>query len=257
MNWIEAISNYQRLNQSFVLVTVLHTEGSAPRDSDAKMAVTVNASEDSIGGGQLEYKAIQTAYQLIEENRRCSQTHQFNLSQDLQQCCGGNVTLLFECFPASDFNVILFGAGHVGRAIIKILGDTDCQVHWIDSRDDCFDNDLPINVRSVQMQQPEQAVEACPADSCYLVMTHDHDLDQEICEAILARGDSLYCGLIGSQSKTTSFRARFKRKGFTEEEISQLTAPIGLAGLKGKTPMEIAVSVVAQILQLRSNDQKP
>jgi len=259
MNWIEAISSHYSNNAASVLVTVIQTAGSSPRDTDAKMVVTANTSDDSIGGGQLEYQAIQTARELLIDNKRCSIIQEYNLSTDLQQCCGGKVTLLFECFPTSDLQIILFGAGHVGQAIIKILRDINCQVHWVDSRAEYLEMDfargssgLRTNIKTIHSLNPEQYVEECPPDSYYLIMTHDHDLDQMLCEAILTRGDSRYCGLIGSKSKTASFRGRLKRKGFSKDEINQLTAPIGLPELKGKAPMEIAVSVVAQIIGLHS-----
>lgn len=253
MNWIEAISQHNSNNTASVLVTVLKTAGSSPRDTDAKMVVTVNTSDDSIGGGQLEYQAIRTARELLVENKRCSKIQEYNLSKDMQQCCGGKVTLLFECFPVSDFKIMLFGAGHVGQAIIKILSDISCQVWWIDSRAEFLETGLPANIRTIHSSNPEQYVEECPPDSYYLIMTHDHHLDQALCEAILSRGDSYYCGLIGSKSKAASFRGRFKRKGFSHDEIIQLTSPIGSPELKGKAPMEVAVSVVLQILQLQSN----
>lgn len=250
MNWIEATADCDRHNQAFVLVTVLQTEGSTPRDNDAKMLVTPQSAHDTIGGGQLEFQAIETARQLLTENKRTSLSKEFNLGKDLEQCCGGRVTLLLECFPATGFNIVVLGAGHVGKAVIRILGQLPCRVTWLDSRADCFSEKLPTNILAEQIINAEQSIEGCAPDSWYLVMTHSHLLDQQLVEAILARGDARYCGLIGSKSKAASFRSRLKRKSFTEAEIAGLTSPIGLSELKGKQPMEIAVSVVAQMMIL-------
>ncbi len=255
MNWIQAAADCDRLNRPFVLVTVLETEGSTPRDSDAKMLVTSDSSFDTIGGGQLEFQAIDTARQLLPGPERQSFSKEFNLGKDLEQCCGGRITLLFECFPATGFQVVVLGAGHVGSAVVDILAQLPCRVLWIDSRTDCFGENIPPKVITQQLLSAEQSIEGCAADSYYLVMTHSHVLDQQLVEAILTRGDARFCGLIGSKSKATSFRSRLKRKGFTEDEIGSLTSPIGLPELKGKQPMEIAVSVVAQMMIL--NGQTP
>ena len=248
MKWIQAAADCDQHNLPFVLVTVMQTQGSTPRDCDAKMLVTNNASFDSIGGGQLEFSAIDTARNMLLENRRNTRTEDFNLGQDLEQCCGGKVSLFFECFPASDFNIVVLGAGHVGQAVVGLLGELPCQVQWIDSRSDCFPDSQPANVHTQKLLSLEQTIETCPPGSWYLVMTHSHILDQQLVEAILSRGDARYCGLIGSASKASSFRGRLKRKGFSDAELSGLTSPIGLPGLKGKQPMEIAISVVAQLM---------
>ncbi len=250
MSWAQAAADCERENRPFVLITVLQTQGSTPRDSDAKMLVHPDSCIDSIGGGQLEFSAIETARQLLLQNQRCTQTRHFNLGKDLEQCCGGQVELLFECFPALDFNIVLFGAGHVGSAIIHLLQALPCRVRWLDSREQCVPDYTASNVDVALFSNAEQAVEACAAQSYYLVMTHSHVLDQQLVEAIISRGDAQYCGLIGSESKAASFRGRLKRKGFSEQELSDITSPVGLPGLKGKQPMEIAVSVVAQLLQL-------
>ncbi len=254
MNWIQTIAQCDQNNQPFVLVTVLQTEGSTPRDNDAKMVVTCESSYDSIGGGKLEFEAIELARELLSANKRELICKEFVLGKDLEQCCGGRVTLLLECFPVTGFNVVVLGAGHVGKAIIDILSQLPCRVSWLDSRDDCFSKDLPGNVVTRQLISAEQSIESCDAHSWYLVMTHSHVLDQQLVEAILTRGDARFCGLVGSESKAVSFRGRLKRKGFSEDELAKLTSPIGLANLRGKQPMEIAVSVTAQMMILRGQD---
>ena len=248
MNWIQAAADCDQKNQPFVLVTVTQTEGSTPRDGDAKLVVTADSCYDTIGGGQLEYESIEIARQLLTENKHCQVSHEFNLAKDLEQCCGGRVTLLLECFPATGFKVVVLGAGHVGKAVVGLLGQLSCRVQWIDSRSEYFGESLPSNVLTQELMTPEQTIENCAADSWYLVMTHSHVLDQQLVEAIMSRGDARFCGLIGSKSKAASFRSRLKRKGFSDNEIRGLTSPIGLPELKGKQPMEIAVSVVAQML---------
>ena len=250
MNWIDVIARLSGENAGFVLVSVIAIKGSAPRDCQSKMVVTDAQIHDSIGGGNLEFEAMDIARALLDKGKPATQSHDFSLGKDLTQCCGGKVTLLFECFPACQFNVVLFGAGHVGKALVTILSELPCRVRWVDERENIFPQSVASNIETVSMQNPFAAVESCAEGACYLIMTHSHEIDMELCEAVLARVDARYCGLIGSQSKGAKFRSRLKKKGFTEHELAGLTCPIGLESIPGKTPMEVAVSVAGQLLGL-------
>ncbi|MGR3914621.1 MAG: xanthine dehydrogenase accessory protein XdhC [Gammaproteobacteria bacterium] len=258
MNWIDAIAKLSRDNTGFVLVTVLSTAGSAPRGRDAKMVVEAARSYDTIGGGNLEFESLKLARELLAEDAPAVCSRDFSLGADLTQCCGGTVSLLFECFPACKFSVALFGAGHVGQALATILAQLPCRLRWIDSRADMFPAALlesAGNIETAQMQNPFEAVEACAPGAYYFIMTHSHETDIELCEAILARGDGNYCGLIGSKSKGAKFRSRLRKKGFTDAELAGLTCPIGLDAIPGKTPMEVAVSAAGQLLGLHHRAQ--
>ena len=128
-----------------------------------------------------------------------------------------------------------------------------CRTLWADSREDYCDmasQHAGDNVSIRQVSNPFEFVEQCPAGSYYLIMTHSHEMDFEFCEAVLGRSDNRFCGLIGSRSKAAGFRSRLKKKGFSERELTKLTSPIGLELGAGKRPMEVAVSVSAQLLQL-------
>ena len=253
MNWINAIHQLSGENQSYAIVTILKMEGSAPRDQQAKMVVTPTTTFDTIGGGNLEYQAIKKSRSLLKKNEGYIGCETFSLGRDLTQCCGGKVELLFEVFPACDFQILLFGAGHVGQALIKILAELPCRVKWIDSRAGQFPRnhdgwENKTNVEKVVSERPFEFVESCPENAYYLVMTHSHESDFELCEAILSRPDIRYCGLIGSRSKAAKFRSRLSKKGFNETEISRLTCPMGSIEVPGKTPMEVSVSIAAELL---------
>lgn len=252
MNWVEAITSLNSQAQGYVLVTVLETKGSSPRDTGTKMVVGADEIFDTIGGGALEYQAIEIARDLLSTNQKATQyTESFNLGKDLKQCCGGVVKVFFEVFPASNFNIVIFGAGHIGKSLVKILDEVECQVSWFDSRSELFPDKCASHIQKLILAQPELAVESCKPNSYFLVMTHDHALDQQLCEAILSRGDSRYCGLIGSATKGLKFRQRLIKKGYKQQELERLTCPMGLNHLKSKKPMEIAVSISAELLQLR------
>ena len=159
--------------------------------------------------------------------------------------------LLLEPVTGADFQVAIFGAGHVGTACVALLSQLDCDIRWIDSRRNVFPDAVPGNVSCIESAQPSLEVAALPAASCYLVMTHSHPLDYDICGRILERRDFAYCGLIGSRSKRRRFEKLMREQGMRQSLYRQLTCPIGLDGIRGKKPADIAISVSAQLLQLR------
>ncbi|MGI9220024.1 MAG: xanthine dehydrogenase accessory protein XdhC [Woeseiaceae bacterium] len=153
-----------------------------------------------------------------------------------------------EIVVGSDLNIAVFGAGHVGSAVVQALSALDCNIRWIDSRRNLF-RKTPTNVRSVEAADPALEVAAMPAGSCFLVMTHSHAIDFEVCDRILRRNDYLYCGLIGSLSKRRRFEKRFRAQGMPDTALEKLVCPIGVAGINGKKPAEIAVAASAEVLQ--------
>lgn len=153
-----------------------------------------------------------------------------------------------ELVVGADLNIAVFGAGHVGTAVVRSLSALDCNIRWVDSRRNVF-RTTPANVRTVEAAEPALEVAAMPSGSCFLVMTHSHAIDYEITARILQRSDALYCGLIGSKSKRRRFEKRLRAQGFTEGALEGLVCPIGVTGITGKKPAEIAVAAAAEILQ--------
>ena len=147
-------------------------------------------------------------------------------------------------------HLLLFGAGHVGAAIVRMLGQLPCTVTWIDEREDMFPETIPANVTVEATDTPEALVASAPADASYLVMTHSHALDQRVSEAILARADVGWFGLIGSKTKRVQFERRMAARGLPKERIDAMVCPIGLAGITNKLPAAIAASVCAQLLMV-------
>jgi xanthine dehydrogenase accessory factor len=157
-------------------------------------------------------------------------------------------SLLYAAVVGNDFDIAVFGAGHVGAAVVRALSALDCNIRWIDSRRNIFRR-TPANVRAVEAEAPALEVAAMPPSSCYLVMTHSHPLDFEICERILRRGDAAYCGLIGSLTKRRRFEKRFRQQGLPASSIDSLVCPIGVEGISGKKPAEIAIAAAADLLR--------
>jgi xanthine dehydrogenase accessory factor len=163
---------------------------------------------------------------------------------------GDDAPLFFldPIFP-SDFTIVLFGAGHVGRALVRVLADVRCRVSWVDAREEEFPRDIPANVTVVCTDAPESEVDAAAAGSYFLVMTHSHALDEVLAERILQRTDFVYFGLIGSRAKRQQFEKRLERRGVPRARFAAMTCPIGVAGIAGKEPATIAIAVAAELLQ--------
>jgi xanthine dehydrogenase accessory factor len=252
-------------------VSVLDHRGSVPRETGTHMLVSATVVAGTIGGGHLEQVAIAQARQLLAEHDPAASTspapcdHGYALGPSLGQCCGGSLTLRHQLLSAASlaswpraqprFELQLHGAGHVGRAIVKLLADIDCRVTWVDQRESEFPpdrSDLPPHIQIVTSDAPEADVADAAPGSVYLVLTHSHDLDLRITEAILRRGDFAWLGLIGSATKRARFMRRFEQRGIGPEQLDRLTCPIGLPGIDGKEPTVIAVAVVAQLLGLQT-----
>lgn len=297
-----------------VRVLVTEVRGSSPREPGACMLISGSGSHGTIGGGNLEWQAMQAARSLLFA---ATETPSVNmrrlvLGRELGQCCGGVVQLWLERFTPLDLPLLrhvigaasgggrptlvtelsgdgvvcrrleqgpagcqthlqfatgsaatilveplaaeapalwLYGAGHVGQALIGILGELPFEVTWIDSRAELLPEPLPENIHPLCPQAATSTVQFAPVAARFLVMTHDHALDYALCRKILERGDFAWLGLIGSKSKGARFRSRLARDGHTPGAARRLVCPIGVEGVVSKWPAAIAVSVAAQLLQ--------
>jgi xanthine dehydrogenase accessory factor len=235
---------------SYIEIRVVDTRGSAPREAGTCMWVSATETRGTIGGGNLEYTALKIAREMLLSGET-SRERRFVLGDTLGQCCGGTVTLAFtqvQTVPKekSDFDVVLFGAGHVGKEVARILERLPCRLTWVDPRPDQFPAETTARV--VIEDEPTFAVDEAAPGAFYLVMTHSHALDLEIVARALQRTDTRFVGLIGSETKAAKFRSRLRARGI---DPSRLVSPIGLIKA-GKHPAEVAISAVAQLLQVRS-----
>lgn len=246
-----------------VVVRVVDARGSAPRQAGTRMLVSAREAVGTVGGGHLELKAIDAARAMLADGGAPFERH-YPLGPALGQCCGGAVTLAYEwlddaalaCWPEPEplFHLQLYGAGHVGQAIVKLLATIDCRVDWIDEREELFppagSGFTPAeHIRAVAVDAVEAEVAEAPPGAFYLVLTHSHDLDLRITDAILRRGDFGFFGLIGSATKRARFEHRLEARGISSDTLGRMTCPIGVPGIPGKEPEIIAMAVVAQLLQ--------
>ena len=162
-----------------------------------------------------------------------------------------------ESFVQQGFNLTVFGAGHVAKALMTILGGLPGQVRWIDNREDMFPNadQVPANVTMQLMDNPIDIIEQLPENSQVLVLTHNHQLDFDLVEAALKRNCFSYVGCIGSNTKAERFRMRLQHRGFSETHIEQMICPVGNLDVPGKLPMEVAVSMAGQLITHLHNMQ--
>ncbi len=258
----------QRLPQADgVLVQVAETKGSAPREAGAWMVVWPEGLSGTIGGGNLEFDAVAQARAMLQGQAGApahGEIRRFALGPSLGQCCGGVVFLRFERIGAADAPALrrrlslnlaplaLFGGGHVGHALVRVLCTLPYAVRWIDSRDEVFPPALPAQVRTEHSDPIQAAVRELAPGSRVLIMSFSHAEDLDIVIACLQRlrerDDLPYIGLIGSKTKWATFRHRLSARGFSEAEQARVTCPIGIPGITGKEPEVIAVATAAQLL---------
>lgn len=260
MHWITAVAALRRDREPGVLVTVLSVRGHAPREAGAKMVVGRSRCWGTIGGGNLEESALVRARELLDAGVREPETDTTSLTDRAParygvQCCGGEVTLLYEPLlpvPA----VAIFGLGHVGAELARILARHDVELHLVDSRArhveperiTALTADAVARVHAHHAVVPELVLGELPAGSHVLLMTHDHAEDAALCDAALRCGHLGSIGLIGSAAKWRRFEKKLAAEGHGPEALARIGTPIGLPGISGKEPATIAVGVAAALV---------
>ena len=261
MEWLTAADRLRRERRPGVLVTLVSVRGHSPRAAGAKMVVAAEATWGSIGGGNLEATAVDRARRMLSEAAAAPERLELSLNEHVpvehgQQCCGGEVEVLLEplaVVPA----VAIFGLGHVGLELARVLARHDLELHLVDSRADQLGRDrlgvLDDAVARVHVHHapvPELVLGEVPPGTHVLVMTHDHAEDAALCDAALRCAHLGSVGLIGSSAKWARFRKRLAAEGHSQESLARIQTPIGLPEIKGKEPATIAVSVAAHLLQV-------
>ena len=238
-----------------MLMTLTAIRGSAPQDLGAKALVAADGLMfGTIGGGVLEATAIQHAQaMLVDATQESKQSRTWNLQQELGMTCGGEATILFEAHSTQTWNIALFGAGHVIQAMARILSTMDCRVYIVDPRREWLDK-LPQSpmIETHCLSEPRAAVAVIPKDSFVCVITQGHSTDLPILKEILRQEHQYpYIGMIGSSVKSIRMRKALINEGFSKMDVEALHSPIGLP-VGGNHPTEIAISIIAQLLQVRA-----
>ena len=257
MNEIDLYAKVQELLESgtpFVLVTLVSIKGSAPQDLGAKAIIGQNGIlQGTVGGGKVEAKAIRHAQTILQSpDEEPTQLCTWNLQKDLGMTCGGEASMFFEAHFVQQWNIALFGAGHVIQALVPILCRMKCQIYCVDPRPEWL-NKLPNspNLHTFCIADPKESISVVPTDSFICLITQGHGTDLPILIELLRQHNTYpYIGMIGSDTKALRVRKALKENGFSPEKIAELRSPIGLPiGTNHQT--EIAVSIIAEMLQVR------
>ena len=257
MTWLGDAARLRAQRIPAVLITQIGVRGHAPREAGAKMIATADAVLGTIGGGNLELTAVDRARELLAGAVTAPETLTLRLNDKARnrhgrQCCGGEVVLLFEPLPVVPA-VAIFGVGHVGLELARILSRHDVELHLTDSRPEQLEaaralepGEATVHLRHSMV--PEEVLEELPQGCHVLIMTHDHAEDFSLCDQVLRTPGLGSIGLIGSSAKWSRFRTMLADAGHDAATIETIQSPIGLSTLSGKYPATIAVSVAADLL---------
>lgn len=267
--WLDGLSGYVDGGEPVVLVTLAAVRGHAPREAGTKMLVARNATTGTIGGGDLEARAIERSREILQNiaagGTRAPELVTVRLTptggEHGVQCCGGEVTMLLDPVVTHRPTVAVFGAGHVGRALAQALAPLAVQIVLIDSREEqlgaaALPEGAAAALQRVHAPVPETAIGELPAGAHVVILTHDHAEDMAILDAALRRPDLGYLGLIGSSVKWSHFQQRLRDQGHDDDAIARVTTPIGLPGVPGKTPGAIAIATAAQLVGVLDEERR-
>lgn len=239
-------------NIPFVQVTLVDVLGSSPQNTGSKMLVTKEGLlSGTIGGGKVEFKAINEAKALLENEHSKTAFVEWNLKKDVGMSCGGIVRIYFEAYHSKTWKIAIFGAGHVANALIPQLLLLDCQINCIDPRP-LWLNKLPKShkLTVTHAEDMPSQVEKLDSDTFVLLMTMGHTTDLPILLEILRTKEFPYLGVIGSQAKAVRLKKDIEEAGLPSSCKEAFYCPIGL-DLGNNHPQEIAISVIAQLIQER------
>jgi len=253
MTLYEEIAQLEAEGRPFIVATVIESQGSTPQKPGSKMVVLPDGSlRGTVGGGAIELQIIQAAKALFEEPgaTKVVETH---LTHDLGMCCGGRMKVFLEKHAAAA-RLWIFGAGHVGREVAALAKRVGFHVAVVDERSEWLNRERFPDTDELLLRNPADCARELPGGSdCYFcITTHDHPLDQACVEALLGK-PSAYLGVIGSRRKAERFRTRLHAAGASEAELERVRSPMGVS-INALTAPEIAVSIVAELVQVRRRD---
>ncbi|PYQ50930.1 MAG: xanthine dehydrogenase accessory protein XdhC [Acidobacteria bacterium] len=250
--FFEALNDLMAAGKPLVTVTVVDVTGSVPQDRGAKMIVTLSGlAFGTVGGGKVETKAIAEAQKMLNGASENTQFAQWNLNKDVGMTCGGIIKLYFESHNVGRWRIVIFGAGHVANALITMLQHFDCTISCIDPREEWLAK-IPKSpkVTAIQAADMPSMVKTLPDDAYVILMSMGHTTDKPVLIEILRTRRFPYLGVIGSEAKANILRRDVAEAGLPIEAQSAFHCPIGIE-IGTNHPYEIALSVIAQLIQTR------
>ena len=253
---ISKINELKVAGEDVVLVTLVNARGSAPQIVGAKMLVNSQGlAYGTVGGGKIEQATIAKAHEMLSKNT-INEYVEWNLQTDIGMTCGGVVSLYFERIHAANsksrtWNIAVFGAGHVAQELVPLLLKLNCQVYWIDSSREWLDKIAAHkNLIKIETENLSSALVNLPANTFMVSMTMGHAFDFPILKEALLNHSYPYVGVIGSDSKARVLKNELSQAGVDKNLLDKLHCPIG-EDFGNNTPIEIAFSIVAQLLRVR------
>lgn len=259
LRWFEACDQAEKAGTAYCLVTIIADVGSVPRSTGTKMVVTSHAQFDTIGGGNLEQQAINHVREQLSSNNEVApvQIEKYSLAADLAQCCGGGVQVMFEFFNLAVQRIAIIGAGHIAQELVPMLAKLNCHVSLFDTRQEWLDRCESQAVTKVCYSSPYEVVNSLAPGTWLFIMSHDHSLDFDFTKHALENSALPFVGLIGSQGKKQRFKFRLKEQLNDIHVMNKLHCPIGHRDIGGKKPIEVAISVAAQVIIMLDSKHKP
>ncbi len=254
LEYFEKSTELLKNNLPFVSVTLIDTLGSTPQNQGAKMIVTLEGLYfGTIGGGKIEKKSIEESLNLLKQKENPKHCHfvQWNLNKDVGMTCGGTVRLYFEVFNHNNWEIVIFGAGHIANTLIPLLLNLDCHITCIDSREEWLAK-LPQSPKLTRINSEEllSEVKNIKENSFVLLMTMGHSSDKPILLEILKTRTFPYIGVIGSKAKANILKKDIAEAGLPKSSNDLYYCPMGL-DIGSNNLYEIAFSIIAQLLQQR------
>ena len=264
---INEIDNLKFVSDTVIMIKIIETKGSVPRNKNVYMVISNNKQFGTIGGGELEFRATNEAKKLLKNNLK-KNILKYPLGPSLGQCCGGYLKIELNKFSSGkkliekldlknyilkeNNNLYIFGAGHVSKSIINKLDGVGFNIFVIDSREEFLSQINNEYIEKIFAKNPEIIIKNTLPNSFYLVMTHSHQLDLLICSHLLNINNFTFLGLIGSKTKRERFKKRLNELGYDNNLIQKIECPIGINSINGKEPDVIAISIIGRLLEFKS-----
>ena len=259
------INDAVKFKSNLIKVKLIKTEGSVPRNKGTIMLISEKYIFGSIGGGQLEYNIINKSKNLLKLKKFKEEIINIPLGPSIGQCCGGYVQVKItkhkngvDSFKNEnkikkiDENLYIFGAGHIGKELSSRSIDLDFNVNLIDSREEYLKIQKNNKITNIYAKFPWLLVKNFKKNSFFIILTHSHDLDFKIINELLNLNNFKFIGLIGSKTKMKRFENRLIKLGHNQSLIDKIECPIGIKSITSKKPAQIAISIIARLLEYRS-----
>ena len=264
---INKLTSFIDYKKNIIKAKIINVKGSSPNKINDFMLVAPKDIFGTIGGGNLEYLVIEES-KLMLKNKSKRKKLNIPLGPGIGQCCGGYVEIILTLHKNTDAamkdekvndsfkeDLYIFGAGHIGQALIETIGNLNFTTYLIDSREEYLKMSVNKDVNYLLSKEPWKVVNKLKDNAYYVVLTHSHEYDLKILNEILTKKFT-FVGLIGSTTKKKRFFKRLTENGHDKNIIKKIECPIGVDIGNSKDPNEIAFSIITRLIYLKNQNKK-